>query len=155
SVSVLRLYNSSTTSGSINIRLINPSTGAAYRSMTRTIAAGTMQQFPVSEVEGTSTDIGSYSVIIEPGFTGFFQHLAYNYETTAFSNMTTCASGLVPQLTTVAGVISSAFANTWQSYLVLNNPTTTTRTPFLRLYSISTGNQLGSGYAASALPANG
>ena len=158
SQSFLRFYNSSTVAATVSVTLSDYATGTPLAQWTSPqIAPGSSPQFAISTIEAAATPSFNkpayYSLAIQSGFTGSFQHVLWRITDGSLTNLSTC-DALPTTRTTLINVHSSLLQSGYPSQVVVFNTGTVTANASLGIYDAATGTRIGS-YAANGVPANG
>ncbi len=159
SQSFLRFYNSSSSAGTVSVTLSDAATGEPLTQWTSpSIPAGASPQFAISAIEaGASqsfTKSSYYSLAIQSGFTGSFQHVLWRTADNSLTNLSTCDSLPTSAGTTLIDVHSSLLASGYPSQVVIFNTAATAATATIGIYDATTGGRIGT-YSAQSVPANG
>jgi len=159
SQSFLRFYNTGATEGTVKVTLRDSSNGQSLVQWTSpTIPAGSEQQYPISTIESsaaqTFTKPAYYSMSVQSGISGSFQHVLYRPADGTLTNLSTCAAGTAAEPTKLSAVHSTLLDFGYPSSVAVNNTGSTAAAVTLGIYNANTGAKLGT-YTTSAIPANG
>ena len=137
----------------------NDATGALVASWTSpSIAAGAEQQYAIKDIErevGIANPPNYYSLSVQSGITGYFQHVLYRPADGTLTNLSTCMETTTSDATKIAGVHSSIVGDLgFPSSIAVNNTGAATATVTLGIYDARNGNKLGS-YTTDAIPSGG
>ncbi|MCA0201223.1 MAG: M23 family metallopeptidase [Proteobacteria bacterium] len=159
SQSLLRFYNSGARAGTVTVALRDEASGMALGEWTSpVIPAGAEHQFSIATIEaelnkdgaGDLTKANSYAITVRTEITGSFQHLLYNGEDGALTNLSTCAAGVMTNPAAVSGV--QAARHPTASSIVINN-TGAAATPLtLGIYDARDGAKIGTAAFAPVAP---
>ena len=147
--SFLRLYNSSFTTGTVTVTLIDDSDGTNLGSTVITVDGLAALQFSAEEIEnlvGTnpaSSGAFSYSAYIDSAFVGYVQHVLWNAQAASLTNVTSCTNGTSNTITEVNSVHTDSVAPGYPSSLIIHNSGFTAETLVLDLYDARDGNGVG------------
>lgn len=160
SQSFLRFYNSGTAAATVSVTLSDYATGTPLAQWTSpSIAAGASQQYSISTIEAGSsapnlTKPAYYSLAIQSGFVGSFQHVLWRVSDGSLTNLSTCDSLPTAARTILTNVHSSLLQAGYPSQVVIFNTGTATANATLGIYDAASGARIGT-YAANGIPANG
>ncbi len=148
SQSFVRLFNSSSQSGTVEITLADTASGQPLGKWTSpTIPPLSEQQFSIATIEaGANTPVkpqSYYSFSVRPTFNGSFQHVLWNTGNGSLTNMTMCDSKVTSNPTLLFGVHSSLISAGYPSYIVVHNTDLNSTTVTLGVYDANTGAKLG------------
>ena len=137
----------------------NDATGALVASWTSpSIAAGAEQQYAIKDIErevGIANPPNYYSLSVQSGITGYFQHVLYRPADGTLTNLSTCMETTTSDTTKIAGVHSSLVGDLgFPSSIAVNNTGAATATVTLGIYDARNGSKLGS-YTTDAIPSGG
>ncbi len=159
SQSFLRFYNSGTAAATVSVTLSDYSTGTPLAQWTSpSIAPGASQQYSIGTIESGSsapafTKPAYYSLAIQSGFTGSFQHVLWRVSDGSLTNLSTCDSLPTAARTTLTNVHSSLLQAGYPSQVVIFNTGTGAANATLGIYDAATGARIGI-YAVNGIPAN-
>jgi cysteinyl-tRNA synthetase len=160
SQSFLRFFNTGTNAGSVSVTLKDAATGQALGTWkSPSIPALSEQQFAISSVEA-GANIGTtkpsyYTVSINSGFPGYFQHVLFRPSDGTLTNLSTCPSGVTADATKLSGVHSSIVGGgAFPSSVVINNTGSAAEAVTLDIYDARDGSQLGT-YTTTSIPPGG
>ena len=116
--SFLRLYNTSTTVGTVTVALRDALTGSLIANWTSpAIAAGASLQVSMQTIETNAVAVAganqtllassSYNLDISSTVPGYLQHVLWNRTSGVFANLTSCGTGLVSDATVVPNAHTS------------------------------------------------
>jgi uncharacterized protein (TIGR01370 family) len=159
SESFLRFFNTGTTAGTVTATLADYATGSLLGQWTSDrISPGAELQYPIATVEAgvgiTGAKPSYYSLTLNPGITGNFQHVLYRPVDGTLTNLSTCAAGVTALPAALDGVHSSLLGTGFPSSIVVVNTGATAETAALDLYDARNGNKLGT-YTSASIPAGG
>lgn len=159
SQSFLRFYNSSSSPGTVSVTLSDSATGTPLTQWTSpSIPAGASPQFAISTIEAGSnqgfTKSAYYSLAIQSGFAGAFQHVLWRTSDGSLTNLSTCDSLPTSAGRTLINVHSSLLASGYPSQVMIFNTGDTAANATIGIYDAATGGRIGA-YSASGVPANG
>ncbi len=159
SQSFLRFYNSGTTAATVSVTLSDYATGAPLAQWTSpSIAPGASPQYAISAIEAAATPSFTkpayYSIAVQSGFTGSFQHVLWRVSDGSLTNLSTCDSLPTAARTTLVNVHSSLLQSGYPSQVVVFNTGAAAANATLGIYDAATGVRIGT-YAANGVPANG
>ena len=117
--SFLRLYNTSTTAGTVAVALRDAPTGSLIANWTSpSIPAGASLQVPMQTIETNAVAVAganqtliaasSYNLDVTATFPGYLQHVLWGRTSGVFANLTSCGTGLVSDTTAIPNAHSSA-----------------------------------------------
>lgn len=154
--SLLRFYNAGGAAAPVTVTLHEPVYGAAVASWTsQDVAPNAELQVPVSAIEEATaglTKLPKYTLSVDAGFEGAFQHILWKAPSGALSNASTCGGGSVVDRTTVIAVHSGLLAAAgFPSTVIVNNLGAAPAAANLSVYDAATGNKLG-GFTTSSIP---
>ena len=159
SQSFLRFYNSGTSAATVSVTLSDYETGTPLAQWTSPqVAPGASPQYSISTIEAGATPAFTkppayYSLAIQSGFTGTFQHVLWRTTDGSLTNLSTCDS-LPTSRTMLTNVHSSLLQSGYPSQVVVFNTGTSTANATLGIYDAATGTRIAT-YAANSIPANG
>ena len=159
SQSFLRFHNSSVSAGTVTVTLQDYVTGQSLGQwQSPSIAAGAEVQYHISIVEngtgGSFIRPSYYTIVVEPLFSGSFQHVLWKPADGTLTNLSTCASGVSANISRLIGVHSSLLDAGYPSTVVVINVGVTAATVNLGIYDARDGTQLGT-YTTASIPAGG
>lgn len=157
SESFLRFFNTGTTSGTVTATLSDYATGNLLGQWTSdSIPPGAELQYPIGAVEAgagiSGTKPSYYSLTLNSGITGSFQHVLYRPADGTLTNLSTCATGVTANAAALDGVHSSLLGAGFPSSVVVVNTSATAETVALDVYDARNGNKLGT-YTTPSIPA--
>ncbi len=157
--SFLRFYNSGSSAGTVLVTLNDSANGQALGQWTSpAIPAGSEQQYAIDTIE-SALDAGAakpdyYTISVQSGITGFFQHVLWRAEDSTLTNLSTCSAGVTASATKLAAVHSSLFGNNFPSTLVVHNTGASASSVVLGIYDARDGVKRGT-YTSAAIPSEG
>src|SRR5262249_49016719 len=114
-------------------------------------------QFGISTLESqanaTFTKPPFYSLTIEPGITGLFQHVVWHPANGTLTNLSTCDTGTLNDPDVLLGVHTSLLQNGFPATVVVYNTGTSSASVSLGIFDALSGNQLGT-YNTPAIAPN-
>src|SRR5581483_7593986 len=110
SQSFLRFFNSGATSAAATVTIYDPSGQRLGQWTSPDIAPSSELQYPIATIETGAGLTGTlpqyYSLAVNSGMTGTFQHVLYRPADGTLTNLSTCDTGVTGTLTKVGGVHS-------------------------------------------------
>jgi V8-like Glu-specific endopeptidase len=157
--SYLRFYNSGSAAGTVTVTLSDASSGTPLAQWTSpSIPAGASPQFGLATIESGATPAFTkpalYSIAIQSGITGYFQHVLWHAGDGSLTDLSTCDSGPTAISQAVINVHTSVLSGGYPSTVVIFNTGTTASTARLGIYNATTGSRLAT-YTTASIPANG
>ena len=154
--SFFRFYNSSSTiARSITVSLHEGNSGAYQSTWTSPeIAPGAQIQVDIGTIEETAsfTLPQIYTAYITPGYmSGYVQHVLFNPNAGALTNVSICSDRVMADPTTLIGVHSGLLADDFPSTVVVNNVGLPETSTTLGIYDAADGTKLGS-YTTNPIP---
>ena len=159
SQSFLRFHNTGATAGTVTVTLQDYASGETFGQWTSpSIAAGAEQQFPISTVESgigkVFTKPSYYTISVQAGFSGYFQHVLWRSADGTLTNLSTCATGVTANRSQLSGVHSSLLAVDYPSSVVVSNTGTAAQAVTLGVFDARDGKRLGT-YTTASIAAGG
>ncbi len=158
SQSFLRFYNSGTSAGTATVTLQDSTTGQSFGQWTSdSIPAGAELQFPITTIEngiGIPNKPQYYTAVIDPNFSGAFQHVLWKPSDGTLTNLSTCAGTVTASISTVIAVHSSLLDNGYPSTIVITNTGVSAATVTLGIKDARDGSSLGT-YTTASIPVGG
>lgn len=159
SQSFLRFYNSGSKAGTVTVKLQDYVSGQTLGTWTSpSIAAGAALQYQIGSIESSVTPAFTvpnyYTIAVQTGINGAFQHVLWRSSDGTLTNLTTCSSGVTASQSELNNVHSSILAAGYPSSVVVNNTGTTSAKVSLDIYDARDGTFLGT-YATSTISAGG
>ncbi|MCB2107100.1 MAG: S8 family serine peptidase [Rhodobacteraceae bacterium] len=153
--SYIRIYNPTTSPGTVTITVRNGATGANIGTwQSASIPARAVPQYDLATILsgiGATSAAGHFALGISSNFTGYVQHLSWNQATGTLGNVSGCDQGVVTLLTDVPGLYGTPTASV-QSTLVIANTGTSSASAIFDVYRASDGGSLGAWQTASIPP---
>lgn len=151
--SYLRLSNDGSSATTFTVKVVGSPSGTVYGTATIQIAAGTSQQYTVSDIltkasaGALSSSDSSYSFYLQDtDSTAFYQHAIYNQANGFFENMSVCKyastgsyTGLNSRLTNVHTTQNGGYPG----YVVIHNYASTSMTYNVAISDSVTGTSIG------------
>jgi hypothetical protein len=158
SQSFVRIYNGGTGSNTVAVTLADFATGQVLGQwISPQIPGGAEQQFDIRTIESAlppGTKPYYYSMNVQPGFAGYFQHVLWKPSDGTLTNLSTCATGVTAAATTLVGVHSSLLSYAYPAAVVVNNTGIAAANVALGIYDARDGTKLGV-YTTSSIAAGG
>ena len=156
-VSFLRFYNAGTAAGTVDVVLADYATGTTLGTWrSPSLPGGSSRQFSIEEIENnasaTFTKSATYSISVQPTFTGTFQNVLWQKTGGILSNLSTCDSQSSGQ-TTLTNVHSSLMDSGYPSTVVIHNTGSANISPALGIYNALSGQRIGT-YPTGTIAAN-
>jgi hypothetical protein len=146
SQSFLRFFNSGSAPAAATVTFYTPAGQKLGQWTSPDIAAGSEQQYWIATIEAGAGLTGTlpqyYSIAVNSGMTGTFQHVLYRPADGTLTNLSTCDIGVSGTMTKIGGIHSSLLSD-FPSTIVVNNPTSTEETFSFGIYDARNGNRLG------------
>lgn len=121
----LRFYNAGTGPGQAVIQLLDFVTGVSLGQwISPSIPAGAEKQYDIRTVEsalGGRKPPAYYTLSIQAGFPGYFQHVLWRSADGTLTNLSTCSEGVTAAGAVLIGVHSSLLNSGYPSMVVVNN----------------------------------
>lgn len=158
SQSFLRFYNTGTSAGTATVILRDYTSGAQLGTWTSpSIPAGSEQQYSIASVEagaGSFAKPSFYSIAVQSGMSGYFQHVLWRSSDGTLTNLSTCAGGVTADPAKLSGVHTSLLGSAYPSSVVVNNTAASAAAVTLGVFDARDGARVGT-YMTSAIPAGG
>jgi CubicO group peptidase (beta-lactamase class C family) len=160
SQSYLRFYNTSASAGSMQLTLTNPATGGVVGNWTSpVIAPKASPQFAMATIESEAGIAGakpaSYLITLQPRYAGgFVQHVAWRPDIGAFTNVSTCDTGVTANPRRLINVHTSILDADYPSTVVVSNLGASPSKMTLGIYDSNSGTKLGV-YETADIPPSG
>lgn len=151
--SYLRFLNTGSTAGMVTASLLNGVTGEVVaRWQSPLIPPGASPQFRIDELEdGTSARPGLYSLRIEPEttITGYLQHVIFDPNLQAITNLSTCDTGMMAPPYHLMNVHSTRIAARNPNTIIFSNVGSTQGPMSLTFRNAADGTVIGNFYSAN------
>ncbi|MDX2145586.1 MAG: right-handed parallel beta-helix repeat-containing protein [Rhodospirillaceae bacterium] len=157
--SFLRFHNTGAAAGTVAVTFRDFATGQSLGTWTSTsVPVDGELQFAIAAIE-TALGLGAtkpdyYSITMQPGIAGYYQHVLWRPADGTLTNLSTCASGVTADARQLSGVHSSLLQSGYPSTVVVSNTGTVPTTATLGVYNANTGAKRGT-YTTASIPAGG
>ncbi len=157
--SFLRFANTGDTASTVKVKLSDAATGklaGAWTSAPIQPGAAIQVSAPTLEtgITASGTRPSNYTAAIETTMIGYVQHVDWNQNAGALTNLSTCDIGASTTRTQVSHVHSSLLQSVYPSKVVVTNGGAATTSAQLGIFDASSGNRLGT-YTSAPIPAGG
>ena len=146
-VSFVRLHNPTTTAGSATITLRRSGAATVLGTWTTSVPAGASVQTALRDIEAgarvtPAAASDTYSLALTSTFNGFAQHVVWNTNSGALTNVSNCGPALSMDGANLANVHTGLIAN-YPSTIILYNTGTAARAATLTIRDSRNGQTLG------------
>ncbi|TAK99482.1 MAG: hypothetical protein EPO08_16150 [Rhodospirillaceae bacterium] len=157
--SYLRFYNTGAAAGTVAVTLFDSTSGQSLgKWISPSIPAGAEQQYPISTLESAlspgAVKPQYYSLLVQAGFTGFFQHVLWRPTEGVYTNLTACAYGAGSDPLSLSGVHTSLIGATGNPSSIVVANMGPDAAVALDIYDARSGTMLGT-YKTATIPNNG